>query len=75
VSLLGIDVGTTACKAAAFRPDGSLLSLAYEEYDVKSPSPGRAELDPEEVWAKVVKVIGVLPLSVSVVQNSPASAA
>src|SRR5208337_4245236 len=57
VSLLGIDVGTTGCKAAAFDPDGRLLSLAYEEYDVKSASPGRAELDPPEVWAKIVKVI------------------
>ncbi len=57
MSLLGVDVGTTGCKAAAFTPEGRLLSLAYEEYDVKSASPGRAELDPEEVWGKVVTVI------------------
>lgn len=57
MSLLGIDVGTTGCKAAAFTPDGRQLALAYEEYDVTSPSPGQAELDPAEVWAKVVRVI------------------
>ena len=57
MSLLGIDVGTTGCKAAAFTLEGGLLSLAYEEYDVKSPSPGRAELDPDEVWTKIVKVV------------------
>ncbi|HVO39670.1 MAG TPA: FGGY family carbohydrate kinase [Spirochaetia bacterium] len=57
MSLLGIDVGTTGCKAAAFTPRGQLLSFSYEEYDVKSPAPGRAELEPAEVWAKVVRVI------------------
>ena len=57
MSLLGVDVGTTGCKAAAFTPEGELLSFSYEEYDVKSPAPGRAELDPAEVWDKVVRVI------------------
>ncbi|MGA2761766.1 MAG: FGGY family carbohydrate kinase [Spirochaetia bacterium] len=59
MSLLGIDVGTTGCKAATFTAgaEGRLLSMAYEEYDVRSASPGQAELDPREVWAKVVKVI------------------
>ncbi len=58
MSLLGVDIGTTGCKAAAFTPEGKLLSLAYLEYDVKSAAPGRAELDPGEVWDKVQKVIG-----------------
>ncbi|HUI73273.1 MAG TPA: FGGY family carbohydrate kinase [Spirochaetia bacterium] len=57
MSLLGVDVGTTGCKAAAFNPQGRLLSFAYEEYDIKSASAGRAELDPNEVWGKVVQVI------------------
>jgi xylulokinase len=57
MSLLGVDIGTTGCKAAAFTPQGKLLSLAYEEYDVKSVSPGQAELDPVEVWGKVQRVI------------------
>jgi xylulokinase len=57
MSLLGIDVGTTGCKAAAFTPRGKVLRLAYEEYDVKSVAPGRAELDPDEVWGKVQRVI------------------
>jgi xylulokinase len=57
VSLLGVDVGTTGCKAAAFTPEGKPLSFAYEEYDVRSGSPGRAELEAGEVWGKIVKVI------------------
>ncbi len=57
MSLLGIDIGTTGCKAAAFTPEGRLLSLSYEEYDVRSATAGRAELDPHEVWSKVQGVI------------------
>ena len=57
MSLLGIDIGTTGCKAAVFTPAGKPLSLAYQEYDVRSATPGRAELDPGDVWAKVLKVI------------------
>ena len=58
MSLLGVDVGTTGCKAAAFsEKEGRLLASAYEEYDVKRPRPGRAELDAVEVWSKVKRVI------------------
>jgi len=57
VSLLGIDAGTTGCKAAVFRANGSLASSAYEEYAYLSPQPGQAELDPPAVWAAVKRVI------------------
>ena len=45
MSLLGIDVGTTGCKAAVFSEEGRLIAVAYEEYDVRRPQPGWAELD------------------------------
>lgn len=57
MSLLGIDVGTTGCKAAIFSEEGELLASAYEEYDVHRPQPGWAELDAAEVWAKVKRTI------------------
>lgn len=57
MSLLGIDVGTTGCKAAVFSVDGQLLASAYEEYDIQRPQPGWAELDPMLVWEKVKKII------------------
>jgi xylulokinase len=57
MSLLGIDVGTTGCKAAVFSREGHLLASAYEEYDVQRPEPGQAELDALEVWAKVKRTI------------------
>lgn len=53
MSLLGIDVGTTGCKAIVFSEDGEPLASAYEEYDVQRPQPGWSELDVRDVWEKV----------------------
>src|SRR5512139_3186664 len=57
MSLLGIDVGTSGCKAAVFAEDGRILGLAYEEYDYQSPQPGWAELDTLQVWQQVKRTI------------------
>src|SRR5512135_2430450 len=57
MSLLGIDVGTSGCKAAAFSEEGRLLALAYEEYDYQHPQPGWAELDARQVWECVQRTI------------------
>ncbi len=57
MSLLGIDVGTTGCKAAAFSTDGRLLGSSYREYDVQRPQPGWAELDAAVVWTRVRETI------------------
>jgi xylulokinase len=57
MSLLGIDVGTSGCKAAVFAEDGRLLGFAYEEYDYHSPQPGWAELDSLQVWRQVKRTI------------------
>ena len=57
MSLLGIDVGTSGCKAAVFSEDGRLLGLAYEEYDYLRPQPGWAELETTRVWQQVKRTI------------------
>lgn len=57
MSLLGIDMGTTGCKAALFATDGRLLALAYEEYPLQRPQQGQAELPSAVVWQKVKHVI------------------
>jgi xylulokinase len=57
MSLLGIDVGTSGCKAAVFSEDGRLLDLAYEEYDYQHPQPGWAELDTPWVWEQIKRTI------------------
>ena len=65
MSLLGIDVGTSLCKAAAFTPDGVCLAWAQREYDILHPAPGWAELPAGQVWQKVQEVIA------EVVQGAP----
>ena len=57
MSLLGIDAGTSGCKAAVFSEEGQLLALAYEEYDYQHPQPGWAELDSRQVWESVQRII------------------
>ena len=57
MSLLGVDLGTTTCKAAAFSTDGRCLAAAQREYDILHPAPFAAELDGQEVWGKTQEVI------------------
>ena len=57
MSLLGIDAGTTGCKAAVFSETGQQLAIAYEEYDIAHPHPGWDELDAFEVWDKIKQTI------------------
>jgi xylulokinase len=57
MSLLGLDIGTTGCKAIAFSVDGKLLAHSYREYGEMYPRPGWAEIDPNKVWKCVSEVI------------------
>ena len=54
---LGIDIGTSGCKAVIFDEDGHQQSLSYREYDIISKKPGWAELDTDEVIKKCFDVI------------------
>ncbi|NLF67739.1 MAG: hypothetical protein GX575_01655 [Candidatus Anammoximicrobium sp.] len=49
MSYLGLDIGTTGCKAAVFDLEGRMLALAYREYPLLSPQPGWAEVDSARV--------------------------
>lgn len=57
MTLLGVDIGTTGCKAAAVGLDGSVPATAYREYPLATPRPGWAELDPDGVWEAVCESI------------------
>ena len=50
MNLLGLDIGTTGCKALLFDSDGTLLAKASREYAVTIPYPHWAEQDSENVW-------------------------
>ncbi|MEA3335750.1 MAG: FGGY-family carbohydrate kinase [Chloroflexota bacterium] len=64
MSLIGLDVGITGCKAVAFNLNGVALGEAYSEYRLYQPRPGWMELDPAEVWDAVTGVIQRVTASV-----------
>ena len=45
--LLGIDIGTSACKIAIFDKMGNVISVANGDYKVYYPHSGWAEQNPE----------------------------
>jgi xylulokinase len=57
MALLGIDVGSTGCKAIIFDLNGQLLKAAYRSYPMLYPQPGWRELDPEQVFTAVLECI------------------
>ncbi|MEW6510952.1 MAG: FGGY-family carbohydrate kinase [Bacteroidota bacterium] len=57
MSLLGIDIGTTGCKAVAFDREGKQIASSSTEYPLLFPRAGWIELDPEEVWKKTVRAV------------------
>jgi xylulokinase len=50
MSLIGLDIGTTGCKAIVFAADGRILSQAKREYPIDTPQASWAEQDAERVW-------------------------
>lgn len=51
--LLGIDIGTSACKIVAFSTDGTVLTQETMDYPVYYPKEGWAEQNPLEWWDAV----------------------
>ena len=45
--LLGIDIGTSACKIAVFAKDGTVKATGTGDYQVYYPHPGWAEQNPD----------------------------
>lgn len=58
--LLGIDIGTSACKIALFNKEGDLINSKSENYPVYYPKEGWAEQNPDEWWDAVCKGIKTL---------------
>jgi xylulokinase len=56
--LLGIDVGTTGCKALLIDAEGRLKGSATTEYPMSTPQPLWAEQDPEHWWQAARRSIG-----------------
>ncbi len=55
MSLIGIDVGSSSVKAAAYNEDGTLLAVVSNEVTPLHPRPGWWETDPRDVWRATAK--------------------
>ena len=75
MSLIGVDVGSSATKAAAYREDGLLLAVAREGVTARRPNPGVWESDPEEVWAATQKVLSNVAAAPLVRKDPPVALA
>lgn len=69
MSLIGMDIGSTGCKAVAFNEEGQVLAQAYREYPEIYPTAGWIELRPQEVWEAVCAVLQ--KVSVGIVGDPP----
>ncbi|MDI6451397.1 FGGY-family carbohydrate kinase [Anaerobaca lacustris] len=57
MSVIGLDIGTTGCKAAVFNDQWEILARAAREYSVLTPCPHWAEQDAELVWQLALEVL------------------
>ena len=60
MSLLGVDIGTSATKGVLLDGQGHVLATAQRGYRVAAPIPERAELSAERVWRAARLVIAEL---------------
>jgi xylulokinase len=54
---IGVDLGTTSCKADAFTLSGEMLGHGASACSVDRPKPDWAEQNPEEIWESAVRAI------------------
>lgn len=55
--LLGVDIGTSACKVAIFNEQGKVIAQASKAYPLYYPASGYVEQNPEEWWDGVCDAI------------------
>lgn len=63
--LYGIDIGTTHIKAAAFTTEGEVVHVARAATPTERPAEGRAEYEPDAIWAAVRDCLNEVAQSVS----------
>lgn len=66
MSLLGLDIGTTGCKAVVFNEAGQEMARGYREYPLSYPRAGWVEISPELIWQSACQVMQEVNSRVSV---------
>lgn len=54
---IGVDIGTTSCKAVLFTKEGKTIYQSTVEYPLFTPEPKAAEQDPKELFEAVITAI------------------
>lgn len=49
-AVIGVDIGTTGCRAVIYRPNGQALANCSAEYPLHTPHAGWAEQQPIDIW-------------------------
>jgi xylulokinase len=56
-AVIGVDLGTSSCKALALSQEGKVLSSSSRHYPTATPAPGLIEQDPEEWWRALCEAV------------------
>src|SRR5437588_7884384 len=54
--ILALDQGTTSSRSIVFNHDGTIVSVAQQEFPQIYPAPGLVEHDPEAIWLSQLTV-------------------
>lgn len=71
MSLIGIDVGSSSTKIAAYSLEGKLLTLIYKPHTLYHPFPGAWEVDPNEVWLNFIEGLQQITKTKTLKNNPP----
>lgn len=71
MTLIGIDIGSSTIKVAAYNQDGSLIAVSRESLNPIHPGPGMWEIEPEEVWNRTMKGLNRLVVKPALRRDPP----
>ena len=54
---LGLDIGTTGCKAVVFDSNWDIKKISYREYDLVPAGKNKFDLNQELVWSNIQEII------------------
>jgi xylulokinase len=57
MAFLGVDLGSSSCKAAVFNEDGALIASGSAGYDCIYTGRDMAECEPEQIWGAFVRSV------------------
>lgn len=56
-AIMGVDIGTTGCRAVIYRPNGKILANQSEDYPLYTPQATWAEQDAADIYTAFIKVV------------------